>query len=174
MKHIKYITIGLLIWTGYAFCQAGPLYVKVKRENIRKSPNGDKIAEAVAGTQVEVLERQNNWVKVQLTGWIWENSLTADQTTVEGYEIEANHILVSNREEALNILDQLHNGSDFSQLAQKHSIDRASGIKGGLLGQFGRGDFLPAFDNAAFKLKVGEISDVVKTELGYHIIMRSK
>jgi len=174
MKQSIFLTAILLICAGIAWSQSGNLFVKVKTENIRKAPNGEIIAEAMSGTKVEVLEKQKNWVKVQLTGWIWENSLTSDATRVEGYKIEAGHILVSTKEEAQKILTRLKDGEDFTQLAQKYSIDRASGLKGGSLGTFGRGDFVPEFDDAAFRLKVGETSGAVKTSLGYHIIRRTK
>lgn len=174
MKQFTFLAAILILWSGFAWSQSGKLYVKVNTENIRKNPNGEIIAEAMAGTKVEVLEKQKNWVKVQFTGWIWENSLTSDPTRVEGYKIEASHILVSTLDEAKKIQNLLKNGEDFAQLAQKYSIDRASGLKGGSLGMFGRGDFVPEFDDAAFRLKVGEISAPVKTSLGYSIIKRTK
>ena len=67
------------------------------------------------------------------------------------------------------ILKLLKNGGDFVQLAKEHSIAPDAG-KGGLVGWFQVGRMLPTFERAAFKLKKGEISDVVWTRYGYHII----
>jgi len=100
--------------------------------------------------------------------------LTSDPTEVHGFAVRASHILVKTEEEAGNIIQQIINGTDFEELAQQHSIDRASGSKGGDLGVFGRGDLRPEFEEAVFRLKVGAISGVVKTDLGYHIIKRTK
>jgi peptidyl-prolyl cis-trans isomerase D len=62
------------------------------------------------------------------------------------------------------------NPADFAKLAKENSEDKGSGERGGDLEFFGRGQMVPAFDEAAFKLKKGDISDLVLTEFGYHII----
>ncbi len=173
MKRIGWLLVMLLLFNVKLFGQAGQLYVKEMKENVRLKPNGAKIGEVLAGTKVEVLERRPNWVKVQFTGWMWRNSLTADSTEVYGFAVMASHILVETEAEAKQILNQLRQGASFEELARKYSIDKASGAKGGDLGRFGRGDFLPAFENAVFRLKVGEVSGIVKTSLGYHIIKRT-
>ena len=72
-------------------------------------------------------------------------------------------------ERAKGVLQRLRQGGDFAQLAREYSDDPSSS-SGGELGWFGRGDMVPEFDRAAFSLKVGEISDLVRTKLGYHII----
>ncbi|MBE2278932.1 MAG: peptidylprolyl isomerase [Ignavibacteriaceae bacterium] len=71
---------------------------------------------------------------------------------------------------ALSLLDSLKNGADFASLAMKYSDDSASGKFGGDLGIRKRGDFVPEFEAAAFSLKDGEISGIVKSQFGYHII----
>lgn len=163
----------LLFGSACVFGQANPLYVKVKKENVRAEPNGTKIGEVLSGTAVTVVERRPNWVKVQLTGWVWEGSLTADATTVEGFKMRASHILVETEVEANRILAQLRQGADFGELARQYSVDRASGAKGGDVGTFTRGDFVPAFEEAVLQLKMEEVGGVVKTALGYHIIKRT-
>ncbi|HEX9079652.1 MAG TPA: peptidylprolyl isomerase [Desulfuromonadaceae bacterium] len=84
-------------------------------------------------------------------------------------QIRASHILVKTEKEAKDILAQLKAGGNFEELAKKYSID-SSAAKGGDLGWFGKGAMVPAFEKAAMGLKEGQISDVVKSDFGYHII----
>lgn len=65
-------------------------------------------------------------------------------------------------------------GEDFSSLAQQFSDDLGSKDRQGNLGKFGRSKMVPAFADAAFKLGVGEVSDVVETPFGFHIIKRNQ
>ena len=74
------------------------------------------------------------------------------------------------RRRAADILEQLRGGADFAKLAQAHSEDTGSAAAGGLLGAFPRGQMEPAFDAAAFAVKTGELSDLVETPYGFHII----
>ncbi|MDH5671998.1 MAG: peptidyl-prolyl cis-trans isomerase [Myxococcales bacterium] len=67
---------------------------------------------------------------------------------------------------------ELDGGADFAALARQHS-DCPSGKQGGDLGNFGRGQMVAAFEQAAFGLAVGGMSDVVETDFGYHIILRT-
>ena len=67
---------------------------------------------------------------------------------------------------------QVEGGTDFAELAKAHS-DCPSGQKGGDLGQFGRGQMVPEFETAAFGMEVGQVSDVVVTSFGYHLIQRT-
>lgn len=87
--------------------------------------------------------------------------------------IEASHILVEKKEDAEKLLKELKGGADFAKLAKENSKD-GSALNGGVLGAFGKGQMVPEFEEAAFALKVGEISDVVKTDYGYHIIKVTK
>ena len=84
-------------------------------------------------------------------------------------EVEASHILVEDEKLAGEILNKLKGGADFAEMAKEYSID-GSAAQGGSLGTFGKGVMVPEFENAAFALKPGEISDVVKSKFGYHII----
>ncbi len=86
-----------------------------------------------------------------------------------GEQVRASHILVKTEKEAQDILAQIKNGGNFEQLAAKYSIDAAK-AKGGDLGWFSRGSMIPDFEKVAFAMKEGEISGVVKTQFGYHII----
>ena len=74
------------------------------------------------------------------------------------------------RRRAAGLLDEIRGGADFAKLAQAHSEDNGTAAAGGLLGAFPRGRMDPAFEAAAFSTKPGEISDLVETPFGFHII----
>lgn len=86
------------------------------------------------------------------------------------YSVRASHILVEDYEEAKNILERAKAGEDFNKLAVEYSIDPSAKDNRGDLGYFSAGVMVPEFEAAAFALEPGEISDVVKTDYGYHII----
>jgi peptidyl-prolyl cis-trans isomerase C len=83
-------------------------------------------------------------------------------------EVHALHILVTTKEEAEEIKKRLEAGEDFAAVAEEESKDKNA--KGGDLGFFTRGQMLKPFEDAAFALDVGEISDPVQTQFGWHII----
>ena len=87
-------------------------------------------------------------------------------------KIKCLHILVKKNSEALVVIDRLKNGESFTNLAKELSIDKASGKRGGDLGFFRKGMMVKPFEDVAFKLEKGQISEPVKTEFGYHIIKR--
>ena len=74
------------------------------------------------------------------------------------------------RSQADAIIDRLNKGEDFATLARQYSSDAGSREEGGDLGYFPRGRMVPAFEEAAFALRPGEISAPVKTKFGYHVI----
>ncbi|GAB2455489.1 hypothetical protein GCM10027082_02530 [Comamonas humi] len=91
-------------------------------------------------------------------------------------QVHVAHILVSGvdakaEEKATALLKQLKGGADFATLAKEKSEDTGSAAKGGDLGQLQKGRTVPEFENAAFALqKPGELSPLVKSQFGYHII----
>jgi len=82
----------------------------------------------------------------------------------------AQHILLEEESNANAILKEIKQGGDFSELARIHSKDITTSEEGGDLGLFERELMVPEFDKAVFEMNVGDISDVVKTDYGYHII----
>lgn len=103
-------------------------------------------------------------------------------------QIRASHILLMykgsmrstatrSKDEALTSITamkaEIADGADFADLARKNS-DCPSGAEGGDLGKFPRGAMVPEFDKAAFALEQGQVSDVIETAFGYHLIQRTE
>jgi peptidyl-prolyl cis-trans isomerase C len=84
------------------------------------------------------------------------------------YEYRVSHILVSTLEEAENVQKLLENNS-FAWVANRHSIDPVA-RRGGDLGYLSKGNMIPEFESAVFDLEPGEVSGIVKSDFGYHII----
>lgn len=84
-------------------------------------------------------------------------------------QVRASHILVKDKAEAVAIKKQLDQGTDFAKLAKEKSVD-GSAQQGGDLGFFGRGQMVPPFEQAAFSLPIGKVSDPVESEFGFHLI----
>jgi peptidyl-prolyl cis-trans isomerase C/peptidyl-prolyl cis-trans isomerase SurA len=114
---------------------------------------------------------------------------TPSATVVPQEMITASHILVSWKGAALpgatrtkdearkriqEVIDKLKKGGDFAKLAAEYSEDRSNKDKGGDLGAFGKGRMVPPFEAAAFALKVGDVSGIVETQFGFHVIKRTK
>ncbi|HZK57294.1 MAG TPA: peptidylprolyl isomerase [Clostridia bacterium] len=86
-------------------------------------------------------------------------------------EIKARHILVEEEQLAKDIIKKLEEGEDFAELAKEHSIEPGAQQSGGDIGYFSRdANLVPEFKEAAFALEVGQVSEPVKTEYGYHVI----
>ncbi|WP_172370480.1 foldase protein PrsA [Sporosarcina jiandibaonis] len=88
----------------------------------------------------------------------------------EAEQVQASHILVEDEKTAKEVKKKLDAGEDFAKLAEEYSQDPSNASNGGELGYFGKGKMVPEFEEAAFAMKVDEISDPVKTSHGYHII----
>lgn len=94
----------------------------------------------------------------------------------QGEQVQVSHILIpgnesQSRAQAEKLLEEIKAGADFAKAAQERSADTGSATKGGDLGFFGRGRMLPEFETVAFNLaKVGDVSDVVETKFGFHIL----
>ena len=96
-------------------------------------------------------------------------------------QVSARHILIivpegateeekaSSRAKAEDVLKQLKSGGDFAKLAEKYSQDPSTRLKGGDLGAFARGQMIKPFEDAAFKMKPGEVG-IVETRFGYHVV----
>lgn len=96
--------------------------------------------------------------------------VTDDEVRQQLEEVNASHILVDNEELANELYQKLQDGADFAELAKEYSLDTGSKDDGGALGFFGRGVMISEFEDAAFNLEAGEISEPVRSQFGYHII----
>jgi parvulin-like peptidyl-prolyl isomerase len=134
----------------------------------------------------EFRSKVEDFKKITLIGQLLEKEIelktqVTDQDVKDYYEknkedfaditqIRASHILVRTEGEAKKILERLKKGEDFAKIARDNSIDTGSAKNGGELGFFSSGQMVPEFERAAARLKVGELSEPVKTQFGYHII----
>jgi peptidyl-prolyl cis-trans isomerase C len=135
---------------------------------------------ALASAEVDRLQKS-----IEITDAEIQKAYDAQKS---GYEkVKARHILIAPvgspaapadakltdeqaKAKAEEIRKKLAAGGDFAELAKAESHDTGSGQRGGELGEFGRGDMVPEFDQAAFESKVGDISPVIKTQFGYHVL----
>ena len=96
--------------------------------------------------------------------------ISADVSQMQDH-VWARHILVATEEEALDIAARLQAGENFALLAQEVSQDQTSALEGGDLGWFTRQQF-PEIADAAFSLEIGEISEPVESQFGFHVIQQ--
>jgi peptidyl-prolyl cis-trans isomerase SurA len=133
--------------------------IKIDRLKQKKFGNGIK----VTGTEVQQFYEQ------------YKDSIPDVPETYELYRIvrvpelseEAKKIA---HDKAEAILDSIKAGADFGEMAKKYSDDSASAVNGGDLGKIKKGIFVKEFEDALYLLKQGQVSDVVETQFGYHII----
>ncbi|MFJ8263996.1 peptidylprolyl isomerase [Rummeliibacillus sp. NPDC094406] len=114
----------------------------------------------------KLIEPTLNITDKELKSYFNENKVTYNQAA----EVKASHILVNDKKTAKTVLAKLNDGGDWDELARKYSQDASNASEGGNLGYFSKNDMDENFADAAFSLKVGEISGVVKSSYGYHII----
>jgi peptidyl-prolyl cis-trans isomerase C len=99
------------------------------------------------------------------------NSAMSESTTKDAnvFEVRASHLLVGSQSEAKECREEILNGKSFAEVAKRVS-KCPSGAQGGDLGYFTRGRMVPQFDKVAFELPVGELSEPVQTQFGWHLL----
>ncbi|MDD4726064.1 MAG: peptidylprolyl isomerase [Tissierellia bacterium] len=127
--------------------------LEITKENLLKDYAITKLISGVSATDEELQDYYNKNI----------NSFNSQET------VTASHILVESDENSKEILAELEEGLSFEDAAKKYSTC-PSKESGGALGEFTKGQMVKEFEDAAFSMKVGEISDPVKTQFGYHII----
>ncbi|MFV2048944.1 peptidylprolyl isomerase [Metabacillus litoralis] len=117
--------------------------------------------------QIEkLLESKIEITEEEMRTYFDENKDTFAQTK----QVKASHILVEDEETAKEVKEKIDAGEDFTEIAKEYSTDPSTAEAGGDLGFFGEGSMVAEFEEAAFSMKVDQISEPVKTEYGYHII----
>jgi len=127
--------------------------------------NGDKTE--IDDAEVESFYKQN------ISRYTVPEKRKARHILIKTGEGDSPEALSKKRKQAEKILELAKSGEDFAELAKQYS-EGPTGPKGGDLGTFSRGQMVKPFEDAAFSLKEGEISDIVKTQFGYHIIKVEK
>ncbi|NWK72593.1 peptidylprolyl isomerase [Bacillus paramycoides] len=137
-----------------------------------KEQLGDKFNAALAqsGLKNEKEFQERIKPKIALEKGIKETVTEKDLKDNYKPKLTTSHILVKDEKTAKEIKEKLNNGEDFAALAKQYSEDPRSKEKGGELPMFGPGQMDPKFEETAYKLEVGQASDVVQSSHGYHII----
>jgi len=89
-------------------------------------------------------------------------------------EVTAQHILLPTKEEAEKALKRVQGGENFAKVAKEVSTDPMSAPRGGEIGPFRKGELVPEFENAVFPLKLGQVSGIVETQFGFHIVKKTQ
>jgi peptidyl-prolyl cis-trans isomerase C len=121
----------------------------------------------------ELLKQELEGMAIVTDEEVW-HYYTSNQEQFTKESLEASHILLKNKDNAEMVLRLINRGENFSEMAKKFSIGPSRDI-GGNLGIVTRGQMVPELEDALFSLeKTGDISPIVKTEFGYHIIRLDK
>jgi peptidyl-prolyl cis-trans isomerase C len=146
----------------------------VQEAEKRKIGDRPEIADQVSALRRELMLRallqEEIGSKVSVEDKDVQDYFTAHADEFSGDQVRARHILLRTEEEAKQVLERLANREPFEDLAKALSRDAATAGKGGDLDYFGREQMVPEFARAAFALKPGEVSGVVKTQFGFHVI----
>ncbi|SNT41532.1 foldase protein PrsA [Bacillus sp. OK838] len=183
-------TLDLLITNKLVELEAEKEGIKIKDEEIQKEI--DTMAESygdekslkeqleASGSSMEALK--NDIVVYLQTKKLIEPRITVTDDEISTYfednkdtfaqaeQVEASHILVEDEKTAKKVEKEIAEGGDFAKLAAEYSTDTETADNGGSLGYFGKGDMVDEFEDVAFDLDIGKVSDPVKSDYGYHII----
>ena len=183
-------TLDLLITNKLVELEAEKEGIKIKDEEIQKEI--DTMAESygdekslkeqleASGSSMEALK--NDIVVYLQTKKLIEPRITVTDDEISTYfednkdtfaqaeQVEASHILVEDEKTAKKVEKEIAEGGDFAKLAAEYSTDTETADNGGSLGYFGKGNMVDEFEDVAFDLDIGKVSDPVKSDYGYHII----
>jgi DNA-3-methyladenine glycosylase I len=158
--------------------QAGLSWLTIlkKRENYRKAYDNFDVKKVSEYDEAKIEELMNNPDIIRNRRKI--DSLNPNDDELKALfdemkmdtQVRASHILVDTEEEAQKVIERIKEGEDFSDLAKELSLDTASGANGGDLDYFTYAQMVEPFSKAAFSLEIGEVSQPVQSDYGYHII----
>ncbi|MGV8146045.1 MAG: peptidylprolyl isomerase [Alkaliphilus sp.] len=150
--------------------------LKESNEEFANSLNEHGITDEFIKNQIE-----RDYIMEQYMAYIIEKAIVTDEEIRSFYddnpeyfnveEVKASHILVSEEALANELWERIEKGEDFKELAKQYSEDPGSKELGGDLGFFGRGRMIPEFEEAAFALEIGEVSEPINSMFGHHIIL---
>jgi len=146
---------------------------EAKKENIEKEKEfQERLSEIKDQLLIEMLLKKKLVQDVKIDeGEIKKYYEAHKEEFKKPEEINTRHILLKTEEEAKQVQERLTKGEDFIELAKRYSIDPSAKTTGGEIGFHPRGSLVPEYEEEAFKLKrVGQVSGIVKTRFGYHII----
>ncbi len=135
----------------------------VANAQLQKIEKGITISDADLKAKYDASKNDYEQVKARHILIAFKGSPAAQEGKPELTEEQA-------KAKAEELRKQIAGGASFEELAKKESDDTGSGANGGDLGTFGRGQMVPEFEKAAFEAKAGEVTPVVRTQFGYHII----
>lgn len=151
----------------------------IENQLFADAAEGDKLGKGAAFD-----ERLQYWRRRALRDTYFDKAIkdTVSEATAKTYyddqikalrpeeEVQARHILVETDKQAKELAEKLTAGADFVALAKEFSKDPGTKDDGGMLGYFSRGQMVPQFEEAAFNLKKGEVSQPVQSQFGWHLI----
>jgi peptidyl-prolyl cis-trans isomerase C len=152
----RWIVTQLLYDEGMRSGLGGSSDIETRLEQYRKDMVADQLVQRVIQDRAVVTEEE---VRTYYEGHAGEYAT----------EYRVSHILVNTLEEAQKVKQEIGERS-FAYLARKYSIDKHSGA-GGDLGYLSKGNMIPEFEGVVFDMQLGEVSDIIESEFGYHIIM---
>lgn len=144
----------------------------VFRQQIRRGRRVDKLVEEITGAIPDPTEEEcREYFEAHESEYCKEERVLAQHILVTPKD-SSPEAKAAARAKLEGIRERVKNGADFGDEATAHS-DCPSGKNGGSLGWFSRGMMVPEFENAAFGMSVGDVSDIVETQFGYHIIYKT-
>ncbi len=159
--------------------------VAAELTKVKESVGGEEAYQQALAQAMITEEQLKESILIQLQATkIMSKDIKAEEADLKAYfdenmaqfdqrQVTARHILVNTKEEADAIKAQLDAGADFVALAKEKSTEPGAAESGGDLGTFGRGRMVAEFENAAFAMKKGEISQPVQSQFGWHVILVS-
>lgn len=146
---------------------------EAKKEDIEKNKEfQDRLADIKDQLIIESLLKKKVQLNLNLTDGDLKKYYDSNREQFKrDQEIETSQIVLKTEQEAKEIQGKLIKGESFEELARTYSVDPSAKATGGKIGYHPKGTLIPEYEQAAFKLtKVGQLSPIVKTQLGYHII----
>ncbi|MFQ6033238.1 MAG: peptidylprolyl isomerase, partial [Candidatus Bipolaricaulia bacterium] len=144
--------------------------VEQHKDELMRKLREDKIRQQVIGTISPSDEDLKKYFEEHKPQFATPEMVRARHILIKVAEDAPEEEVAKARAKIEDIKKKLDEGADFSELAKQYSEDEATASKGGDLGWFQRGQMVKEFEDAAFALKKGEVSDIIRTKYGFHII----